>query len=139
MKIAGLGKYLPPNILTNADLERIVNTSDEWITTRTGIKERRIVTKGEPTSLLALNASRQALKRAGIKPSALDLIIIATITPDNNFPSTACYLQNSLKASNAAAMDISAACAGFVYALTTGHQFIKGGLYKNILVVGAEA
>lgn len=137
-KIVGLGKYLPPKILTNLDLEKRVDTSDEWITTRTGIKERRIVEKGEPASSLAFKASQEALKRAGMKAKDLDLIIVATITPDTQFPSTACYLQNALKASKAAAFDISAACAGFVYGLASGWQFIKGGLYENILVVGAE-
>jgi len=137
-KIIGLGKYLPPKVLTNFDLEKIVDTSDEWITTRTGIKERRIAEKGVATSQLAYEASKEALKRAGLKPNDLDLIIVATITGDTPFPSTACYLQNYLKAHHAACFDISAACAGFVYALTSASQFIKGGLYKNVLVAGAE-
>ncbi|MDD5195446.1 MAG: ketoacyl-ACP synthase III [Candidatus Omnitrophica bacterium] len=137
-KIVGLGKYLPPKILRNKDLEKMVDTTDEWITTRTGIKERRIVEKGVAASDLAREASRIALKRAGIKPSELDLIIVATITPDTQFPSSACYLQNYLKAKNAACFDISAACAGFVYALTTAWQFIESGLYENVLVVGSE-
>lgn len=136
--IAGLGKYLPPKILTNADLEKMVDTSDEWITTRTGIKERRIVEKGVTTSYLACEASRLALKRAGIKPSSLDLIIVATITPDSQFPSTACYLQSYLKAKQASCFDLSAACSGFVYGLITADQFIRSGFYKNVLVVGAE-
>jgi 3-oxoacyl-[acyl-carrier-protein] synthase-3 len=137
-KIIGLGKYLPPKVLTNFDLEKIVDTSDEWITTRTGIKERRVAEKGAATSQLAYEASKEALKKAGLKPNDLDLIIVATITGDTPFPSTACYLQNYLKAHRAACFDISAACAGFVYALTSAAQFIKGGLYKNVLVVGAE-
>ncbi|MFH1503783.1 MAG: beta-ketoacyl-ACP synthase III [Candidatus Omnitrophota bacterium] len=137
-KIVGLGKYLPPKVLTNLDLEKTVDTSDEWIRTRTGIKERRIAEKGETASFLALKASQDALKNAGLKAKDLDLIIVATITPDTRFPSTACYLQNSLKAYQAACFDISAACAGFVYGLAAGWQFIKGGLYKNILVVGSE-
>lgn len=137
-KIVGLGKYLPPKILRNKDLERMVDTSDEWITTRTGIRERRIAEKGLGTSFLAREASRIALKRAGIKASQLDLILVATITPDTQFPSSACYLQNYLKAHSAAAFDVSAACAGFVYALTTAWQFIESGLYKNVLVVGSE-
>ncbi|MDP2924314.1 MAG: beta-ketoacyl-ACP synthase III [Candidatus Omnitrophota bacterium] len=137
-KIIGLGKYLPPKILTNFDLERMVDTSDEWITTRTGIKERRIAEKGVFTSQLAYEASKEALKRAGLKPNDLDLIIVATVTGDTPFPSTACYLQNYLKAHRAACFDISAACAGFVYAITCASQFIKGGLYRNVLVVGSE-
>lgn len=137
-KIVGLGKYLPPKILTNADLERMVDTSDEWITSRTGIKERRLAEAGVSASQLAHEASRIALKRAGVKPQDLDLIIVATITPDNRFPSAACYLQNYLKAKNACCFDISAACSGFVCALSCAWQFIKGGLYKNALVVGSE-
>lgn len=137
-KIVGLGKYVPPKVLTNKDLEKMVDTSDEWITTRTGIKERHIVEAGMATSHLAYEASKVALKRAGIKAKELDLIIVATITPDNFFPSTACYLQNYLGAKNTAALDISAACSGFVYGIAIAWQFIKGGLYKNILVVGAE-
>jgi 3-oxoacyl-[acyl-carrier-protein] synthase-3 len=133
-----LGKYLPPKVLTNYDLERMVDTSDQWITTRTGIKERRIVEKGVGASDLAYEASKIALKRAGIKASDLDLIIVATITPDTRFPSTACHLQNHLKAKHATCFDISAACAGYVYALSCAWQFIKGGLFKNALVVGSE-
>ena len=138
VKIAGLGKYLPAKRRTNSDLEKMVDTTDEWITTRTGIKERRIAAKGQATSDLAYEASKIALQRSGIKPEDLDLIIIATITPDTQFPSTACYLQNLLGARDACCFDVSAACAGFVYALTTASQFIKGGLYKNALVVGSE-
>lgn len=137
-KIVGLGKYLPPSRLTNKDLEKKVDTSDEWITTRTGIKERRIASHNEVTSYLAWKASQDALKKAGIKPRELDLIIVATVTPDTQFPATACYLQEHLKASKAACLDVSAACAGFVYGLTMAWQFIKGGLYKKALVVGAE-
>lgn len=137
-KIVGLGKYLPPKVLTNFDLERIVDTSDEWIATRTGIRERRLADKGAGASALAYQASRIALKRAGLKPKDIDLIIVATITPDTQFPATACYLQNYLKAHKAACFDVSAACAGFVYGLTCAWQFIKAGLYKNALVVGSE-
>ena len=137
-RIVGLGKYLPSNRLTNRDLEKEVETSDEWIRTRTGIQERRIAAKNEVTSFLAYQASKIALKRAGIKAKDLDLIIVATVTPDTQFPATACYLQNHLKATKACCFDVSAACSGFVYGLTTGWQFIKGGLYKNALVVGAE-
>jgi len=137
-KIVGLGKYLPPKCLLNSDLEKMVDTSDEWITTRTGIKERRIAEPGVGASGLAHKASQIALERAGIDPKDLDLIIVATITPDTQFPSTACHLQNYLKAKKAACFDVSAACAGFVYALASAWQFIKGGLYKNALVVGSE-
>ena len=137
-KIVGLGKYLPPKRLTNSDLEKMVDTSNEWIITRTGIKERRIVEEGVGASYLAYKASQVALKRAGLKAKDIDLIIVATITPDTQFPSTACYLQDHLKATKACCFDISAACSGFVYALTTAWQMIKGGLYKNALVVGSE-
>ncbi len=136
-KIVGLGKYLPPKRLGNHDLEKIVETSDEWIRTRTGIEERRLA-EGQSASDLAYHASKQALKNAGIKSSDLDLIIVASITPDSFFPSTACRLQKLLKASKAAAFDILAACSGFVYGLTCGWQMISGGLYQNILVVGSE-
>lgn len=138
VKIVGLGKYLPDRRLLNSDLEKMVDTSDEWITTRTGIKERRIAKKGVGASGLAHEASRIALERAGIDPKDLDLIIVATITPDTQFPSTACHLQNYLNAKKTACFDLSAACAGFVYALSSAWQFIKGGLYKNALVVGSE-
>jgi 3-oxoacyl-[acyl-carrier-protein] synthase-3 len=136
--IIGVGKYLPKKILTNADLEKTVDTSDEWITTRTGIKQRRIVATGEATSDLAINAAKDALKDAGIKPPDLELIIIATVTPDMQFPSTACLVQAALGAKNAVCFDISAACAGFVYAIIIAQQFIARGAYKNALVVGAE-
>jgi len=138
VKIAGLGKYLPSKRLLNSDLEKMVDTSDEWIRIRTGIKERRIAKKGVGASGLAYKASQIALERAGINPKDLDLIIVATITPDTQFPSTACYLQDYLKAKKAVCFDISAACAGFVYALVNAWQFIRGGLYKNVLVVGSE-
>ncbi|MCF7870525.1 MAG: ketoacyl-ACP synthase III [Candidatus Omnitrophica bacterium] len=136
-KIVGLGKYLPPKRLKNSDLEKIVDTSDEWITTRTGIKERRIAA-GSSSSELAHRAAKRALKDAGLRAGDLDLIIVASITPDNFFPSTACRLQNLLKARNAAAFDVSAACSGFVYGLTCAWQLIRGELYKNVLVVGSE-
>jgi 3-oxoacyl-[acyl-carrier-protein] synthase-3 len=137
-KIVGLGKYLPPKVLTNFELEKMVDTSDEWITTRTGIKERRISEKGVGASRLAYEASKIALKRAGLRACDLDLIIVATITPDTQFPSTACYLQSYLKARGASCFDVSAACAGFVYALTCAWQLVRNGLYKNALVVGSE-
>ena len=135
--IISVGKYLPKKVLTNFDLEKMVDTSDEWITTRTGIKERRI-SEGESASELAFKASLQALERAGISPQDLELIIVATITPDTSFPSTACHLQKHLKAEKAACFDISAACAGYVYALVVAQSLIGMGLYKNALVVGSE-
>jgi len=129
---------LPEKILTNTDLEKMVDTSDEWITTRTGIKERRIVDNGEATSDLAVRAARQALEHARIKPEELNLIIIATITPDVHFPATACFVQHKLGAKNAICFDISAACAGFIYALDIARQYISNGTCNNALVVGAE-
>ena len=135
--ILGLGAYMPERVLTNSDLEKIVDTSDEWIQTRTGIKERRIAEKGTPTSELAANAARQALSAAGLKPTDLDLIILATISPDMVFPSTACIVQSKIGA-QCPAFDISAACSGFPYALTIGEGLIRSGSYKHILVIGAE-
>lgn len=136
--IAGVGCYVPHKRLTNADLEKMVDTSDEWITTRTGIKERRIAAKHEAASDLAFHAAEAALADAGLAPDKIDLIIVATISPDMHFPSTACWLQKKLGAKNAACLDISAACAGFVYAIIIAQQFIGAGTYKNALVVGAE-
>ncbi|MFH1678004.1 MAG: beta-ketoacyl-ACP synthase III [Candidatus Omnitrophota bacterium] len=136
--IIGVGGYLPDKVLTNLDLEKIVNTSDEWITTRTGIKTRRLVSKGQAASDLATFAAKQALKDAKLAPADLDLIIVATITPDMQFPSTACFVQNNIKAKNAICFDISAACAGFVYALVIAQQFIARGTYNNALVIGSE-
>jgi 3-oxoacyl-[acyl-carrier-protein] synthase III len=137
VKIAGIGKCLPEKVLTNTDLEKKVETSDEWITTRTGIKERRIVDK-QAASDLGAKASEQALKRAGINPADVELIIVATITPDCNFPSTACYIQKELGAHKAAVFDVGAACAGFVYVLSLARAMVGGGFYKNALVVGTE-
>jgi len=136
--IIGVGAYLPAKILSNADLERMVETSDEWITTRTGIKERRLAGPDEAASDLAIKAAQQALKDAQLEAKDLDLIIIATITPDMQFPSTACIVQNGLGAKNAICFDISAACAGFVYAIVIAKQFIATGSCKNALVVGSE-
>ncbi len=133
-----MGKYVPKKVLTNTDLEKMVETSDEWITTRTGIKERRMVAKGEAASDLAAKAAKDALSDAKLDPHNLELIIVASITPDMQFPATACILQNILGAKHAVAFDISAACSGFVYALTIAEQFIARGVYKNALVVGAE-
>lgn len=136
--IIGVGEYLPKKVLTNAGLERIVDTSDEWITTRTGIKQRRLAAKNEATSDLAIKAARRALQDARLKAEQIELVIVATITPDSSFPSVACILQNALSIKNAACFDISAACAGFVYAITVAQQFITSGAYKNALIVGAE-
>lgn len=136
--IIGLGFYVPEKILTNQELEKMVETSDEWILSRTGISERRIAEKGTGTSDLAAKAALIAIKKAGIEPSAIDLIIAATSTPDMPLPSTACILQNKIGATNAAAFDLAAACAGFVYGLVTAEQFIRSGMYKNVLVVGAD-
>jgi len=137
-KITGLGAYIPPKVLTNFDLEKMVDTTDEWIQTRTGIRERHIVEPGTPTSDLALEAGKQAIKNAGLKPSDIELIIVATITPDMSFPSTACVVQNKLGATNAGAFDMAAACSGFPYAVTVADGMIRGGLYKHVLVIGAE-
>jgi len=136
--ITGLGKYLPEKVLTNSDLEKIVDTSEEWIKTRTGIKERRIAAENEPTSHLAFQAAKKAIDDAGISPSDLDLIMVATVTPDMVFPATACLLQDRLGANNAAAFDLEAGCSGFVYGLSVASQFIETGMYDNILVIGAE-
>jgi len=136
--IIGVGEYLPEKILTNADLEKMVDTSDEWITTRTGIKKRHLAAPDEASSDLAFEASLQALKNAKVKPEELDLIIVATITGDMLFPSVSVILQNKLQAKKAACFDISAACAGFVYGLSVAQQFISCGTFKNALVVGSE-
>jgi len=136
--IIGVGEYLPKRVLTNRDLEKMVDTTDEWITTRTGIKERRLVSENEATSDLAINSAKEALKDAKLEPKDLDLIIVATVTPDMQFPSVSCLVQKALGAKKAACFDISAACAGFIYGIVTAQQFILSGLYKNILVIGAE-
>ena len=136
--IAGVGFSVPEKVLTNAELEKMVETSDEWIRTRTGISERRIAEKGTGVSDLAAQASLKALKNAGIAPEAVDLIICATTTSDMPLPSTACFVQHKIGAKKAAAFDLGAACAGFVYALVVGEQFIKSGVYKNVLVIGAD-
>lgn len=137
--IAGWGKYLPQRVLTNHDLERMVDTSDEWIRTRTGIVERHLVEDGEASSTMAVRAARQALERADLPAFALDLIIVATSTPDYLFPATACLVQDALGAIHAGAFDLEAACSGFLYALTVGTQFIRSGMYENVLVVASEA
>lgn len=136
--IMGTGKSLPENILTNADLEKMVETSDDWITTRTGIKERRIADEQTATSDLCIDAAQKALEKAGVSPAQLDCIMVATVTPDMAFPSTACVVQKELEAFNASAFDLEAACTGFLYGMVIAEQFIKIGTYKYILVIGAE-
>ena len=137
-RIAGTGSYLPEKVLTNKDLATLVDTSDEWITARTGIRERHVAAEGELTSDLALHASRHALEAAGIDASEIDLIIVGTTTPDLIFPSTACILQHKLGIAGCPAFDVNAACSGFIYALTVADQFIQSGAAKTALVVGAE-
>ncbi|MEH7302291.1 beta-ketoacyl-ACP synthase III [Neobacillus drentensis] len=136
--IVGIGRYLPEKIVTNQDLEKIMDTSDEWIRTRTGIEERRIAADDVDTSDMALAAAQEAIKHAGITAEEIDLILVATVTPDTPFPSVACRIQEKLGATKAAAMDISAACAGFMYGMVTGKQFIETEVYKYVLVVGVE-
>ncbi|MGI6143250.1 MAG: beta-ketoacyl-ACP synthase III [bacterium] len=136
--IVGVGSALPEKIITNWDLEKMVDTSNQWITTRTGIKERRIADPETATSDLALMAGRRALERAGIGPEELDLVLVATTTPDMDFPSTACIVQAGLGAYNAAAFDLEAACSGFLYGLAIGEQFISSGVYETVLIIGAE-
>ncbi len=137
--ITGLGIHLPERVLTNAELEKMVDTSDEWIKSRSGIQERRITDPGLSTSDLAVAAGTQALLDAGVRPEDVDLIIVATISPDMYFPATACIVQDKIGAVRAAAFDLEAGCSGFVYALAVGSQFIKSGLYNTVLVIGAEA
>nr|WP_208404400.1 beta-ketoacyl-ACP synthase III [Saccharococcus thermophilus] len=136
--IIGIGRYVPEKVLTNFDLEKMMDTSDEWIRTRTGIEERRIAADDMDTSDMAYLAAKKALEDAGIAPQDLDLILVATVTPDRAFPSVACMLQERLGAVKAAALDISAACAGFIYGMVTASQFIDNGTYRYILIVGAE-
>ncbi len=137
-RIIGTGSYAPKKVLTNHDLEKMIETSDEWITERTGIKERRIAAEGETTSDMAAKAAKKALEMAGIEPDEIDTIIVATVTPDMDFPSTACFVQNKLKAHKAASFDIAAACSGFIYALSVADSLIKSGHSKYALVIGAE-
>ncbi len=136
--IIGTGKYVPEKILTNADLEKMVETNDEWIVSRTGIRERHIAAPDQATSDLAYEAAIQAIEKAGITAADLDLIVVATITPDMSFPSTACILQDKLGAKKAAAFDLSAACSGFVYALGAATSMLQMGMYKNALIIGAD-
>lgn len=137
-RIIGTGSYLPERILTNRDLESMVNTSDEWIVSRTGMKERRIAREDEYTSDMAFQASLRALEAAHLASSDLDLILCATLTPDYVFPSTACLIQAKLKAENAAAVDVQAACTGYLYCLSQAKAYIDSGMYRNILIVASE-
>ncbi|ELK40281.1 ketoacyl-ACP synthase III [Brevibacillus agri] len=136
--ILATGSYTPDRVLSNFDLEKMVETTDEWIVSRTGIRERRICSAEQASSDLAYEAAKKALERANISAEQLDMIIVATVTPDMMFPSTACILQEKLGAKRAAALDVSAACTGFLYGITTAAQFIANGLYKYVLVVGVE-
>lgn len=136
--IVGIGRYLPEKVVTNFDLEKVMDTSDEWIRTRTGIEERRIAADDVNTSDMAFFAAEKAISDAGIRAEDLDLILVATVTPDTPFPSVACKIQERLGAHKAAAMDVSAACAGFMYGIVTAKQFIESEVYKNVLVVGVE-
>ena len=139
-KIIGLGKYLPENVVTNADLEKIMETSDAWIQERTGIKERRHITKGDgnSTSVMGVKAARIAIERAGLKPQDIDFILFATLSPDYYFPGYGVLVQEALEIPDCPAMDIRMQCSGFVYAVATADQFIKTGMYKNVLVIGSE-
>jgi 3-oxoacyl-[acyl-carrier-protein] synthase-3 len=137
-RITGTGSYAPKKIITNHDLEKLVDTSDEWITERTGIKERRIAEKGQSTSDLAYEAGKRALKAAGLGAHELDMIIVATMTPDKILPSLGCVVQEKLGAKNAVAFDIYAACSGFIYGMSMANAYIKSEMYRNVLVVGAE-
>jgi 3-oxoacyl-[acyl-carrier-protein] synthase-3 len=137
--IYGIGAYVPDRVLTNADLAKLVETSDEWIVTRTGISQRRIIGEGQATSDMAIEAARRALEHAGVAATDLDLVIVATITPDMPFPAVSNLVQDRIGATRAAAFDLGAGCSGFIYGLATAAQFIQTGLYQNVLVVGADA
>ncbi|MGY4794106.1 beta-ketoacyl-ACP synthase III [Lysinibacillus fusiformis] len=136
--IIGIGKYVPEKVVTNFDLEKIMDTSDEWIRTRTGIEERHFAADDQETSDLAVAAAKEAIANAGITPEEIGLILVATVTQDQNFPSVACMVQEQLGAVNAAAMDQAAACAGFIYSLVTAKHFVEANAYKYVLVVGVE-
>jgi 3-oxoacyl-[acyl-carrier-protein] synthase-3 len=138
VSVIATGSYVPERVLTNADLTKMVDTSDEWITTRTGIKERHIAAPGQATSDLAVKAAQKAMQKAGISADELDLIIVATVTPDMPFPSTACFVQEKLKAFRAACFDIQAACSGFIYGLEIARQFVASGTLNTALVIGSE-
>ncbi|MBM7647553.1 3-oxoacyl-[acyl-carrier-protein] synthase-3 [Bacillus ectoiniformans] len=136
--VIGMGRYVPEKVVTNHDLEKVMDTSDEWIRSRTGIEERRIAGDDIETSDMGVEAAKKAIEQAGISPEDIGLILVATVTPDYRFPSVACMIQDQIGAKHAAAMDISAACAGFMYGLITAKQFVETGTYKYVLVVGVE-
>jgi len=137
--IRGMGSFAPDKVLTNADFEKFLDTSNEWIVKRTGIRERHVVSDGESTSTLATEAARRAMTDAGIAADELEMIICATVSPDMPFPCTACFIQEALGVTNIPAFDLSAACSGFIYAMSIGVQFIRAGVYKTILIIGADA
>src|SRR5579863_326713 len=137
-KITGVAGYVPPRVVTNSDLEKRVDTSDEWIRTRTGIRERHYADPGVATSHLGTEAARKLLTARGVNPEEIDLIVLASVTPDMFFPATACLIQDRLGAKNAWGFDLSAACSGFVYALTVGAQFVGSGTHKKVLVIGSD-
>jgi 3-oxoacyl-[acyl-carrier-protein] synthase-3 len=136
--ITSVGHYYPEDVLTNADLEKMVDTSDEWIISRTGIKERRILEYGKGSSYMGAKAAKMILEQRGISPEEIDVIIVATVTPDMIFPNTACLIQEKIGAVNAWGMDLNGACTGYIYALATGAQFIASGQYKKVMVIGAD-
>src|ERR1700720_519058 len=137
-KITGVAGYVPPKVMTNADLEKIVETNDEWIVTRTGIRERHVVEKGTATSHMATEAARAVLAQTKTDPAEIDLIVLASVTPDMFFPATACLVQERIGAKKAWGFDLSAACSGFAYALTVGAQFVGSGAHKKVLVIGSD-
>jgi 3-oxoacyl-[acyl-carrier-protein] synthase-3 len=137
-KITGVAGYVPPRVVTNFDLERVVDTSDEWIRTRTGIRERHVAEPGVAASHLGTEAAKKLLAANGVKPEEIDMIVVATVTPDMFFPATACLIQNNLGAKRAWGFDLSAACSGFAYALTVGAQFVGSGAHKKVLVIGSD-
>lgn len=137
-KITGVATHVPPRVVTNSDLEKIVDTSDEWIRTRTGIRERHYVDPGVAASHLGTEAARKVLAAKGVNPAEVDMIVVASVTPDMMFPATACLIQNNLGATKAWGFDLSAACSGFVYALTVGAQFVGAGTHKKVLVIGSD-
>jgi len=137
-KISGVAGYVPPRVVTNFDLEKLVDTNDEWIRTRTGIRERHYADRGVASSHLGTEAAKKLLAAKGVNPEEIDLIVVATVTPDMFFPATACLIQERLGAKNAWGFDLSAACSGFAYALTVGAQFVGAGTHKKVLVIGAD-
>src|SRR5438270_10173306 len=138
-KITGVAGYVPPKVMTNADLEKIVETNDEWIRTRTGIRERHVAENGTATSQMATEAAKVLLAQTGTDPAEIDLIVLASVTPDMFFPATACLVQERLGAKKAWGFDLSAACSGFAYALTVGAQFVGAGTHKKVLVIGSDS